>query len=305
MSRPPKVASRPVVRHGHAVVLKPGATTPQLFMFAGAGCEWREVAPLAALVEDPWSVIGIEAWRPVGSSTELPATVEEMAGVAHEAVRAEQSHGPYNLAGFSFGGLVAFEVASRLVRAGEQVQLLALIDCHMHHRFWSVPLRLHRTLNQAIRIARMPAALRFAKARRNARRIANRLVRRVRRDTAVPPTPLRRCDAAYAMYRPRPYPGRMTLLGPDRSGELGVDLPRLWRGYAGAIELSRVAGRHHELVRSGRHIKELARAVNDALRRLPPTLPQAVGRATVARKSRGMATRRAGLPGHAAPLGGR
>ncbi|HLY77914.1 MAG TPA: thioesterase domain-containing protein, partial [Caulobacteraceae bacterium] len=139
MSRPRKAASRPVERHGNAVGLKAGATTSQLFLFAGAGCEWREVAPLAALVEDPWSVIGIEAWRPTGSSTRPPRTVEEMADVAHQAVKAEQAHGPYNLAGFSFGGLVAFEVAGLLVRSGEQVELLALIDCHMHHRFWSVP----------------------------------------------------------------------------------------------------------------------------------------------------------------------
>ncbi len=44
------------------------------------------------------------------------------------ALRTVQPRGPYLLAGHSFGGLVALEMAHRLLAAGEQVDLLALID---------------------------------------------------------------------------------------------------------------------------------------------------------------------------------
>ena len=39
-----------------------------------------------------------------------------------------QPRGPYFLAGHSFGGLVSFEIAQQLVRAGESVSFLGLID---------------------------------------------------------------------------------------------------------------------------------------------------------------------------------
>jgi thioesterase domain-containing protein len=44
------------------------------------------------------------------------------------AMRAERPHGPYCLAGVSFGGLLAFEMARQLTEAGEEVRMLALFD---------------------------------------------------------------------------------------------------------------------------------------------------------------------------------
>ena len=43
-------------------------------------------------------------------------------------IRRVQPHGPYFLAGHSFGGRVSFEIAQQLVRAGESVSFLGLID---------------------------------------------------------------------------------------------------------------------------------------------------------------------------------
>jgi thioesterase domain-containing protein len=54
--------------------------------------------------------------------------VEDMAAKYIEAIRGVQPAGPYNLAGWSFGGTVAFEMAQQLLAKGESVALLALID---------------------------------------------------------------------------------------------------------------------------------------------------------------------------------
>jgi thioesterase domain-containing protein len=54
--------------------------------------------------------------------------VEDMASNYLRAVRGVQGRGPYLLAGWSFGGLVAFEMARQLEEDGEAVALLALID---------------------------------------------------------------------------------------------------------------------------------------------------------------------------------
>ncbi|MBP2326086.1 phthiocerol/phenolphthiocerol synthesis type-I polyketide synthase D [Kibdelosporangium banguiense] len=55
-------------------------------------------------------------------------TVEERAERFLPSLRAIQPTGPYRLAGWSFGGFLAFEMAQRLSAAGETVDLLALID---------------------------------------------------------------------------------------------------------------------------------------------------------------------------------
>lgn len=252
----------------HAVVLKAGAATNQLFMFPGAGCDWREVAPLASLVGAPWAVVGIEAWRASLPSGEPPHTVEQMAQVAFAAIKALQPQGPYHLSGYSFGGLVAFEAAAALTARGDEVRFLALIDCRYHHRFWSVGERLRHRLSRVARIAQMPPKVRFARARRSARRIVRRLAVRLRGQTTAPLSQLARCETAHAMYRPGAYDGRVIVLGPDGSQAFGVDPAKLWGRYARAVEVTRVAGRHHELVRSIVRVKTLANALNELLRPL-------------------------------------
>nr|WP_306437733.1 non-ribosomal peptide synthetase [Corallococcus sp. AB049A] len=63
--------------------------------------------------------------RPVAES------IEEMASLYIEALRTVQPHGPYQLGGWSLGGVIAYEMARRLREAGEAVDLLALIDAHV------------------------------------------------------------------------------------------------------------------------------------------------------------------------------
>jgi amino acid adenylation domain-containing protein len=54
--------------------------------------------------------------------------IEDMAACYIEALRKVQPSGPYFLGGWSFGGLVAFEMAQQLLSAGHKVALLAILD---------------------------------------------------------------------------------------------------------------------------------------------------------------------------------
>lgn len=63
--------------------------------------------------------------------TSVFATVPTIAARYLEAIRAFQPHGPYYLAGESFGGVVAYEMAQQLQAAGEEVALVALFDSWM------------------------------------------------------------------------------------------------------------------------------------------------------------------------------
>jgi thioesterase domain-containing protein len=59
---------------------------------------------------------------------EAAASVYEMAAEYVAAIRGIQPEGPYALAGWSLGGVVAHEMAVQLVAAGQTVDLLALVD---------------------------------------------------------------------------------------------------------------------------------------------------------------------------------
>ena len=57
-------------------------------------------------------------------------TIEAIAAHCIESMRTVQPTGPYLVAGYSAGGVVAFEVAQQLAAAGQQVALLALLDTY-------------------------------------------------------------------------------------------------------------------------------------------------------------------------------
>jgi acetoacetyl-CoA synthetase len=80
-----------------------------------------------------------------------------------EALRHIQPRGPYFLAGFSFGGLVAFEMAQMLTAAGEEVASLSLLDSFPHTKFW--PLR--------ARIASWRQLVKFSGAKSTLTRLAD------------------------------------------------------------------------------------------------------------------------------------
>ena len=91
----------------------------------------RNVLP-ATLTDQP--VFGVQAIDPAVPSWRT-STIEEIAAACLHAVRAERPHGPYRLGGHSLGGVVAFEMACRLRRAGEHVELLVLLDTVPPHGF--------------------------------------------------------------------------------------------------------------------------------------------------------------------------
>src|SRR5262249_39581722 len=54
----------------------------------------------------------------------------EMAESYIKEIKRVQRHGPYHIGGYSFGGLVAYEMAQILHSRGEEVALLALFDTY-------------------------------------------------------------------------------------------------------------------------------------------------------------------------------
>ena len=81
----------------------------------------------ARLLQTSRSVIGIQAVGLEGSDSPLRKMNELVAHVVRE-IKEIQPRGPYSIAGYCFGGMVAYEVARHLVAAGDEVQFLGMID---------------------------------------------------------------------------------------------------------------------------------------------------------------------------------
>jgi amino acid adenylation domain-containing protein len=83
--------------------------------------------PLSRLLPEDVPVYGLQV---SDFDAEEPLTVEALAARHIDAIRQFQPHGPYRLAGWSAGGLIAWEMANQLARQGETVEFLGLFDTY-------------------------------------------------------------------------------------------------------------------------------------------------------------------------------
>jgi thioesterase domain-containing protein len=103
-----------------------GAATP-FFCVAGGGGSVLYFYQLAHRMGQERPFYGLQGIGLDGKCEPLDR-VEAIAARYVEALRSVQPHGPYLLGGHCFGALVAFEVAQQLLKQGEAVGLVALLD---------------------------------------------------------------------------------------------------------------------------------------------------------------------------------
>jgi amino acid adenylation domain-containing protein len=241
------------------VVLKPGQGTP-LFFIHGVGGGVMELFNICRRMSWPGPVIGVQA-RGLDGCDHPHSSVEEMADEYLMAVRKQQPEGPYFLCGYSFGGLVAFELARRLSDSADKVAFVGLLATLPpgHHllRLWTWTAYLYRQLAQAV--TRLEAGwLRRWSGRGNAE------IDRSRARSA--PAALRAVAlsalSASAAYRPGTYVGQLTVLEPNHR-DLGVPSSALlWSRYASALRHQKLQGRHDDMLEGAN-----AQAVADLLTR--------------------------------------
>src|SRR5579862_3794159 len=126
------------------VMLKSGIPGPSLFIASGLGGGPAEFFQLVKYMRTPYGVFGLQ---PKGiEGFDDPCTrIEDMAEFYLKAIVRFQPQGPYFLAGYSLGGLVAMEMARTLTSNGQAVALLAMIDSYPDINFLLMEqrLRLH------------------------------------------------------------------------------------------------------------------------------------------------------------------
>jgi amino acid adenylation domain-containing protein len=100
-----------------------------LFLVHPVGGNVLIYEPLARHLPDELTVIGIQAWGVEGTE-EPDRTIKAMAVRYAKEIMAQPPSGPINLAGYSTGGLIVFEMARILEEEGQKVGLVALLDTY-------------------------------------------------------------------------------------------------------------------------------------------------------------------------------
>ena len=109
------------------VSLQPLGSRPPLFFVHGIGGDVYWCVKLAHALGLQQPSFGIQAVG-LDAKSERHETIEVMAAHYASELVSFQPQGPFYLAGYSMGGVLAFEVAQQLWRAGREVAMLAILD---------------------------------------------------------------------------------------------------------------------------------------------------------------------------------
>jgi amino acid adenylation domain-containing protein len=270
---------------GSIVPLQPEGPLPPLFLVHSAD---RNVTGYVNLVRHLGPEQPAYGIRDVGDDLGRP--LEQIAADHVAAMRAVQPRGPYHFAGWSFGGLVVYEMARQLEAAGEKAAFVGLLDT-MSHGLHRVRQRARQADGVAILAgdeaarARRPFSLRpedleglplEEQARRAVAELhANGVALRMTPEVLADAVRLERDrDRSFAEYEPEPYPGTLTLFrAQEAPQEQDTFLAEYtddqrwtlgWCRHAAAVEVHPVPGSHPTLV-SEPHVRVLAERVRASL----------------------------------------
>ncbi|CAN1209546.1 hypothetical protein TUMEXPCC7403_04940 [Tumidithrix helvetica PCC 7403] len=195
--------------HSLLLAIEPDGSKPPLFgihdVYGGAMC-YRQFANHLSSDQPFYGLVA------QGYNKQEPhlSTVEAMAERYLAEIRTIQPEGPYYLMGYSFGGLVAFEIAQQLHRNHEEVALLALFDTFAEGD--RQPFRLHQKVARHFRYT-----LQFG-----FQYLYDRVAKYFQKSTAIEfiANPLRNSELIAAhreatkIYNPSVYSGKITFFQP-------------------------------------------------------------------------------------------
>lgn len=264
------------------VELKAGSKQPAILIVHGlAGTvPFFELARNMATDDHP--VYGIQAKGLDGMEEPLDR-VEDMAAFYLRSIRKLQPHGPYILIGYSFGGLVALEMAESMREVGEEVALLALVDAYPDPHYM---LSRQRLLLGIQRIGSRISEIRSRSARNALSYIVRGLKHRLHigevPENADPPpgtsprsfeyTTLQIKKKAYlalVRYRPRVYRGKIRFIKSQSDWYFPADPAAVWSRLATEFKFETVPGGHLDMLTSDVKVLAdvLSRYIQEALHR--------------------------------------
>ncbi len=290
-------------RGSNLLKIQGGGELPPLFLVHPAGGNVLCYLPLARRLGSTRPVYGLEA---LGMDDDTPplTSVIEMARHYLRAVREVQPTGPYYLGGWSFGGVVAFEMACVLQAAGEEVAFLGLIDVpapgytpegFRRALLEAVVTWVERTQHRQVTVdweavAALPPDAQLSQLLEQVQAagvgLSERALAVIARQVALHVTNVEAADR----YRPGRYAGRLTMYRARDPGPRQLDAGHPdyhdptwgWSRYVTQpVGVHEVPG-HHEVLLETPYVEELAQAMRTTLAALPVSVgegaPERTGR---------------------------
>jgi len=117
------------------VPLKPEGTKPALYVVHGANHNVLMFNALAHKLDKDQPVFGLQS-RGLNGVTEPHDSIDQMAADYIAEIVKSNPDGPYALGGFSYGGIVAYEMARQLMAQGKKVTIMAQFDTYVYPSYY-------------------------------------------------------------------------------------------------------------------------------------------------------------------------
>jgi thioesterase domain-containing protein/acyl carrier protein len=114
------------------IPIKPEGSSPPLYIVHGSGLTVLIFHSLAINMAPEQPVFGLQA-RGLNGIDEPFDNMEDIASYYISEILEQNPKGPYNLAGYSFGGIVAFEMAKQLEAKQKKINFLGIFDTYVDH----------------------------------------------------------------------------------------------------------------------------------------------------------------------------
>jgi len=222
------------------VPIQPSGSEPPFFCIHGVGGNAIGFHELGRRMGPDYPFYGLQSQGLDGKHS-CHTSIEEMAAHYISEICSVQPEGPYFVGGFSFGGLVAYEMAQQLRASGHEVGLLVLFDTYPGNLkavgTSLIDLLLHPTLQHWFH---------------DLPRIAGKRIRRSLKNWRVPQV-LRDVRDSNTMaadrYKLRPYAGKTALVrAAEKSLRSTEDPLAAWNGLISNLDIHEIPGDHYDML---------------------------------------------------------
>ncbi|WP_414752446.1 amino acid adenylation domain-containing protein [Anabaena sp. CCY 9910] len=257
------------------VPIQLNGSKPPLFLIHPIGGNVLEYSTLARYLGEEQPIYGLQSLGLDGKQAPLNR-VEDMANAYLQEIRSIQPNGPYFIAGYSFGGLVAYEMAQQLYTQGQKIGLLALLDTSCPNLQITRPsltkfVRVHVNnlwkLQPQEKLIYIRNWLKWYLKNKNTRDVLIQDWQEVLENSHI----VNVIDAnvqAYENYTAQPYAGAMTLFRSSiQPVKLSDNIDLGWHDLVtGGLEIHHLTGDHSRLLKEP-HVQKLTEQLQICLER--------------------------------------
>jgi thioesterase domain-containing protein/acyl carrier protein len=239
------------------VPIQPNGKRPPLFLISGLGGNVVKFHGLVFHLGNQQPVYGLLP-RGIDGRAAFHTRIEEMAADYVKAIREMQPEGDYRLAGYCFGGVVAFEIARQIEQEGARVAFLGLFDSPE----WNYTLAVQDSMGLIDRMSAFMKDIQDIVVEENRWKHIQRIMapkllhlNYLAHKMAGRPLPQESGSMevinalALTNYRPRSLSGKLTLFRAENSGvQDGKDETLGWGKYAlGGVEVHGLPATHFDM----------------------------------------------------------